>query len=379
MWTNQRVTQRIDWSLVAMMCVVPLLGLTVLYSAGYDHSHSDSVATSGIAFARSPAFLKQLVFFSLGFLVVLLTAAIPTRYLQRLAWVVYFAGVGLLIAVALFGTIVNGSRRWLSVAGMNIQPAEFMKLGVILALARFMSKNPPREGGYRLLDLWQPALIFLIPMALIMKQPDLGTALSVGAVGGMMLLFAGVRLRTLVTLAVVGGIGIVPFWYQLHDYQRNRILSLFNSERDPQGTGYHIIQSKIAVGSGELFGKGYLQGTQTQLEFLPEHTTDFIFSVLAEEWGFLGCVIVLIAYFFLVLAMLRVAARARSLFAAFVVVGITSQIFFHSFVNIGMVVGILPVVGIPLPLFSYGGSSVLSTLFGIGIVHGVGMRRGRGT
>lgn len=213
-------------------------------------------------------------------------------------------------------------------------------------------------------------------MVLILVQPDLGTALSVGAIGFCMLLFVGIERKTLITLGIAGlGMAASGWIWLLRPYQRDRILTLFNPEGDPQGKGWQIIQSKIAVGSGELFGKGFLNGSQTQLEFLPERTTDFIFCVLAEEWGFLGSLIILTLYAIFLIVMLRSALKIKELYSSLVVVGIVSMLFFHVIVNLGMVVGFLPIVGIPLPFFSYGGSSLLTSLFCLGIVLGLTMRR----
>mgnify|MGYP003593123464 CR=1 FL=1 len=213
-------------------------------------------------------------------------------------------------------------------------------------------------------------------MGLIVIQPDLGTALSIGIVGFCMVLFMGIRVRSLVTMAVAVIGVLIPFWeVLLKPYQKRRILVLFNPDVDPLGSGYHIIQSKIAVGSGLLFGKGFMQGTQTQLEFLPEHTTDFIFSVLAEEWGFVGSITLIALFLFMFYHLLRVVMRSRDLFAGLVAFGISAQIFVNAFINMAMVVGILPVVGIPLPLVSYGGTSLMSMMLSIGVVLGISMRR----
>jgi rod shape determining protein RodA len=282
----------------------------------------------------------------------------------------------LLVAVAGVGVVVNGSRRWLDVGLFKLQPAEFMKLGLIVTMARVLAKSPPKNNSaYAFRELLVPAFFILVPMALIAQQPDLGTALSLGIVGVCQILFVGIRPKVLAGVMLAVCILAYPAWNSLHEYQQRRIMVLLNPEADPQGSGYHITQSKIAVGSGELFGKGFQKGTQTQLEFLPEHTTDFVFSVLAEEWGFVGCTLMIALFFCLLAAMLRVAHRSRDLFACLMVVGITSQIFAHIVINIGMVIGLMPVVGIPLPLVSYGGSSLLSLLFGLGIVQGVSMRR----
>jgi rod shape determining protein RodA len=250
-----------------------------------------------------------------------------------------------------------------------------MKLGLILALSQFLSKSSPERGGFGFKDLFIPALMVGVPMLLIIKQPDLGTALSVGAIGAALILFLGVKKKVLITCALVAAIAAPVAWNLLHDYQKRRILVLIDPQADPLGSGYHIIQSKIAVGSGGLLGKGFLEGTQSQLEFLPEHTTDFIFSVLAEEFGFVGGVTVLFLYVVLLYRMLRIVSRTNDLHDGLLAFGVVGMVFFHVIINIGMVLGLFPVVGIPLPLFSYGGSSLLSTMFCMGLVMGVAMRR----
>jgi rod shape determining protein RodA len=375
MLIDRRFFASFDWSLFILIFLIPCFGLIVLYSAGYDPDRTYfkiSWLGDGI---HSLAFIKQSLFLLSGFLVLMLGLVIPTSWLYRYSYLFYGFCVLLLFAVLLFGTVSNGSRRWLNFGVFNLQPSEFVKLAVILASARYLSKNSPQEGGYALWELLPLALLIGIPMLLIARQPDLGTALSVGAVGAFLILFIGVRLKAIFTLLGVIVAGAVPAWTLLHDYQKRRILTLFNPEADPLGSGYHVIQSKIAVGSGNIFGKGFLNGTQSQLEFLPEHTTDFVFSVLAEEWGFVGCAFILSLYCLLFMKILRVVLKSKDIFSALVAFGIGSQIFFHTMVNIGMVIGILPVVGIPLPLFSYGGSSVFSVLFSLGIVLGISVRR----
>jgi rod shape determining protein RodA len=371
---DRRFFANFDWTLAMFSMVIPLFGLIVLFSAGYD---ADSpVDLFGLVTVNFPsaACLKQCVYLMVGLIVMAIGVCIPTQALYRYAFVLYGGAVALLLAVAGFGVVVNGSRRWLDLGVFNLQPSEFMKLG--LMMARVLSKRPPQDGvSYRLSELLVPVLTIGIPMALIARQPDLGTALSLGIVGVSQILFIGVRRKTLLAIVAVVLVLAYPAWEMLHDYQQRRILVLLDPESDPKGSGYHITQSKIAVGSGELFGKGYRQGTQTQLEFLPEHTTDFVFSVLAEEWGFVGCVTILGLFLGLFVASLRIAGRTRDLFACLVAFGITVQIFAHVVINIGMVIGLMPVVGIPLPLISYGGSSMLSILFGLGIVQGVSIRR----
>lgn len=373
---DRRVLSHFDWPLFALTMAIPLLGLIVLYSAGYDPESSvDLLSGMGIDF-RSVACFKQALYLLVGLVVMGIGMSIPTQVFQRYAFLVYGGALVLLVLVALCGVVVNGSRRWLDLGAFKLQPAEFMKLGVIITMARLLAKSPPKNGSsYGFRELVIPGVFIAIPMAFIMEQPDLGTALSLGIVGVSQILFMGVRPKTIVGVVLAVAVLAYPAWNSLHDYQQRRVMVLLNPEADPQGSGYHITQSKIAVGSGELFGKGFQKGTQTQLEFLPEHTTDFVFSVLGEEWGFVGCVFMICLFFCLIATMLRVAHRSRDLFSCLLVVGITAQIFAHIVINIGMVIGLMPVVGIPLPLVSYGGSSLLSLLFGLGIVQGVSMRR----
>ncbi len=375
MLIDRRLIAHFDWSLLWSALLIPCLGLTVLASAGFDPDAKKMMINWLPEYMHVPAMIKQLIFLAFGLVVMLLGISLPANWLNRYSYLLYFLCILSLIAVLLFGTVVNGSRRWLAMPGFNLQPAESIKFALILALSRYMSAKPPQSGGYSLKQLFMPSLIIGLPMLLIMKQPDLGSAMVLGAVGGAMVLFMGVRPKPVILLVLVLIASAYPAWNALHDYQQKRILTLINPESDPLGSGYHIIQSKIAVGSGGMFGKGFRQGTQTQLEFLPEHTTDFIFSVLAEEWGFIGAIVVICAYFILIYKMLRVVVKSKDLFSMLLVLGVTSQILFHTIINIGMVVGLFPVVGIPLPLFSYGGSSVLSTMFSLGIVLGVSMRR----
>lgn len=373
---DRRLLTHFDWLLFGFTLLIPLLGLVVLYSAGYDPESTVNLLGWFELNFRSAACFKQATYLFVGLVVMCIGMSIPTQLLHRYSFALYGLAIALLGLVAVFGVVVNGSRRWLDLGAFKLQPAEFMKLGLIIAMARVLSKTLPSNGmAYSLKEIIIPGLLIVVPMGLIMEQPDLGTALSLCAVGVAQILFVGVRPKVLMGIVAAVCLLAYPAWTSLHDYQQRRIMVLLNPEADPQGSGYHITQSKIAVGSGELFGKGFQKGTQTQLEFLPEHTTDFVFSVLAEEWGFVGCTLMIGVFFGLIAAMLRVAHRSRDVFACLLVVGITAQIFAHIVINIGMVIGLLPVVGIPLPLVSYGGSSLLSLLFGLGIVQGVSMRR----
>lgn len=300
------------------------------------------------------------------------------RWLQTLAWPGYFAALGLLAGVAFAGKKVLGARRWLQVGPLQVQPSEFVKLAVIVVLARWFTRDETgaRKGHYGLFDLWRPFLLILIPVALVMKQPDLGTALVTFAIAMTMVMFAKVKWRDLFIMLATGAFAAVLAWKRfLKDYQKQRVLTFLNPEAYAKGAGYHAIQSVIAVGSGQWSGKGWGEGTQNQLAFLPEQHTDFIFSVWAEEHGFLGGVVLLALYAFLVLAALDVAAKARDKFGSFLSLGIAALFFWHAFINVGMVTGTLPVVGVPLPLFSYGGSSVVADLLGIGILLNVSLRR----
>ena len=373
---DRRLFPHFDWALFVFTLCIPLIGLFVLYSAGYDPDARVNLWGWFDVEFKSSACMKQATYLLTGLALMGVGAAIPTQWLHRYSFVVYFAACTLLVLVAGFGVVVNGSRRWLDVGFFKLQPAEFMKLALIVTVARVLSKSPPRDSvSYSLRELALPTILIAVPMALIIEQPDLGTALSLAAVGVSQILFIGVRPKVVLSVVLTFCILAYPAWHSLHQYQQRRIMVLLNPEADPQGSGYHITQSKIAVGSGELFGKGFQKGTQTQLEFLPEHTTDFVFSVLAEEWGFVGCTFLLGLYFCLLALLLRVAHRSRDLFSCLLVVGITAQVFAHLVINVGMVIGLMPVVGIPLPLVSYGGSSLLSLLFSFGIVQGVSMRR----
>lgn len=372
---DRRLIQAFDWGLFGAFLLIPLAGMVVLYSAGFDSDSTASFLPWLSKYVPSPALVRQISFILIGLVVMMMAVALPTVWLQRSAYVLYAIIIIALIAVLLFGRVSNGSRRWLTFGPLNIQPAEAMKLALILTFARYLSRHPPPEGGYKFVSILIPLAIVGVPMLLVMKQPDLGTALMLGGIGMSMLLFVGIRRRVLVSMLVLAVGAAYPLWNMLHDYQQKRVLMLFNPETDAQGSGYHIIQSIIAVGSGGFAGKGFLRGTQSQLEFLPEHSTDFIFSVLAEEWGFIGCVVVILLYALFLYRLLRVAQRSRDLFGTLVAVGVSALIFIHVFVNIGMVIGLLPVVGIPLVLFSYGGSSLISTMFSIGVVLGISMRR----
>jgi rod shape determining protein RodA len=384
MLIDRRLVWQFDWLLLAITFLIPLISLVVLYSAGYEADGAKVSLWFYELQVFSPAFIRQLFNLLLGLLALLFGLSLSPKLLFRIAPFFYIIGVILLVGVLQFGEVANGARRWLDIGGVRIQPAEFMKFSLVLYLARVLNKLGIKEGGYTLKELLYPATILAIPFFLIVVQPDLGTALALGGIGVGMLLFAGIRLKLFLLLLILPNVIFIPIQLDpykplafslLKPYQQRRVAALLDPSSDIQGSGWHIHQSKIAVGSGQITGKGFMQGSQTQLLFLPEHTTDFIFSVLAEEWGFIGCTLVLLLYVALIYRILHVVHRARDSFLAFIAFGYGTQIFIHVLVNVGMVIGLLPVVGIPLPLFSYGGTSVVSVLFGIGLVLGVAMRR----
>lgn len=361
--TRKSLLSQIDFGLVALLLLLSSLGLVVLWSASHD-------AGGGV----DPFAFKQMRWLALGLVAMALAASVDYRHLQARAGILYGALVILLIAVLAAGRVSMGAQRWLALGPLRLQPSEFVKIGIAVMAAHLLSRDqdPPPLG---LRQLWLPALATAVPAGLILLQPDLGTALLVAAVAGSTVLFHGVRRNVVAGGAAMGLLAMPAAWALLKEYQRQRILTFLDPERDPLGAGYHIIQSKIAVGSGQFLGKGFLMGTQARLQFLPERHTDFIFSVLAEEWGFLGCLGVLALYGLLVLWGLDVAAKARDTFGRLLAVGVTSILFFHVAVNVGMVTGCLPVVGVPLPLFSYGGSSVLTTYLCAGLLLNIRMRR----
>jgi rod shape determining protein RodA len=301
-----------------------------------------------------------------------IVAKVPPPHLARFALPVYVFGLLLLVGVALFGDISHGARRWLHVGVTRIQPSEMMKLAVPLMLAWYLDR---REKTLNIKDFGVAALMLAVPVGLILKQPDLGTALLITAAGFYVLFLAGLNWRIILGLAGFAAASAPVLWSLLHDYQRQRILTLIDPSQDPLGSGYHIIQSSIALGSGGVFGKGWFNGTQTHLDFLPERTTDFIFAVYAEEFGLAGNLILLALYILVIGRGLVIAAKAPTLFSRLLAGSITLTFFTYAFVNMGMVSGILPVVGVPLPLISYGGTSMVTLLIGFGMLMSIQTHR----
>jgi rod shape determining protein RodA len=344
------LTRYVDNFLLVGLLLLMLVGLLVLYSA-----------TDGNLSRVSNQLINMLVALAIMWLV----ANIPLQHIMRLAVPLYMIGLMLLIGVALFGEIQNGARRWLNIGVTRIQPSELMKLAVPLMMAWYFDKH---EVTLRLRDYAVATLLLILPLLLILRQPDLGTTLLIASSGFYVLFLAGLSWRIIVGLLVVS-LGSLPvLWVMLHDYQRRRIMTLFDPTQDPLGAGYHTIQSTIAIGSGGLIGKGWQQGTQTHLDFLPEKSTDFIFAVFSEEFGLVGNTALLLLYLVVIGRGMMITANASTQFTRLVAGSITLTFFTYIFVNIGMVVGILPVVGVPLPLISYGGTSMVTMLLGFGIL-----------
>jgi rod shape determining protein RodA len=329
------------------------------------------VATIAMGSASPERMSAHFVNLGVALVVMRVVAQIPPQRLMHLALPVYVVGL-LLLGVALFGDISKGARRWLNLGFMRIQPSEMMKIAMPLMLAWYFQKH---EALLRLRDYAIAAIILLIPTALIARQPDLGTAILVFAAGFYVIFFAGLPWKIILGMVAAAGAAAPVVWGLLHDYQRARIMTLLDPEKDPLGKGFHIIQSTIAIGSGGFFGKGWGQGTQAQLEFIPERHTDFIFSVLAEEFGLFGNIVLLILYALLIARGLMIAANAATMFSRLLAGAITMIIFTYAFVNMGMVSGILPVVGVPLPLISYGGTALVTLFLGIGILMSIHRHR----
>lgn len=356
----------LDWVLLFAFMALGGLGLLIMYSSGYDN---------GTRFTEH----GRNLLISIG--VILLVAQIPLPWLMRLALPAYAFGIVLLLAVAVFGITRKGATRWLNLGVAVVQPSEIMKMAVPLMLAWWFQM---REGQRNWFDFFAAFLILLLPFGLIVKQPDLGTALLVLTGGLLVIYFAGLRWRWIVPVFVLGAIGVVIMvafgdplcaddvdWYVLKEYQRQRVCTLLFPSRDPLGKGFHIIQSTIAIGSGGLLGKGFMQGTQTHLEFIPERTTDFIFAAYSEEFGLIGNLVLMAVFLLLIWRALQVAHRAPTLFGRLVAAVVGMLFAVYAFVNMGMVSGLLPVVGVPLPFISYGGSAMLTLSFGLGVLQAI--------
>ena len=361
---DRRLVLHFDWGLLGITLLLGILGIVTLYSA----------VTAGVSTPQKVIYIKQIIWFATGFCFMVATFLFDYKKLDRWALPIYAGCILLLISVLVFGKYIGGSRRWLILGPISIQPSELAKVALIIILSRHYSKST-NQGGLTLKELVIPVVLTMIPFILIVKQPDLGTALLLAMIAGSLTLFVKIERRSLLCIFSIFAVTVPLIWRFLKGYQKQRILTFLDPDRDPLGTGYHIIQSKIAIGSGMVTGKGYLKGTQNTLSFLPEQHTDFIFSVLAEEWGFVGSVLLILVLLILIMWGLNIAYRCREPFGIVLSFGITIMIFWQIFINIGMVMGLMPVVGIPLPFISYGGSSIITVMIGIGLLKNVSMRR----
>ena len=360
---DRRLVINFDWTLLVTAILISTIGVCNIYSSTYPHTGN-----------ATPLFMKQIYWLLMGAGLATLILLFDYRTFIRYAYPFLVFCTILLFLVILVGRTTSGSQRWLNLGLISFQPSELTKIALILALTRFFTENENPQG-YGLRDLGVPFFLLTIPMLLVFKQPDLGTVVLLSLIFVSVLAFMGLHRRTWFVL-MAGCSAVAPFfWYLLKDYQKLRLMTFLNPDLDPLKTGYHITQSKIAVGSGTLFGKGFLKGTQSQLHFLPEQHTDFVFSVWAEEWGFAGSFVLLFLLLLLISRGLKIASTSKERAGATLAIGISAMLFWQTFMNVGMVVGIVPVVGVPLPLFSYGGTSLITTLMGIGILTNISMRR----
>jgi rod shape determining protein RodA len=369
---TQRWFTNLPWGMVALIFSITFIGLAAVYSATYT-SHGPS-----------SLYYKQLVWVSIGVIVMLSALIVDYHTVGRYAYIFYALSLFLLVLVMVIGKSGMGAQRWLAVGPFVFQPSELAKLSLTLALARYFAEDP-RRGGYGLRDLAIPCAMVLVPLLLVLKQPDLGTALMLLLTSSIIIVLAGIHLRSVLTvltsIAVV--VSLVLFvspvrhkiWGSLKPYQQNRIRAFIDPSSDPLGSGYHANQSKIAVGSGQILGKGYRHGTQSQMAFLPERHTDFIFAVVAEEMGLVGSGVLILLYMIFLLIGVDTAKNAKDRLGVLMAGGIVGMISLYVFINVGMAVGIVPVVGVPLPLVSYGGTSIITTFLAIGLLLNIQTRR----
>lgn len=360
---NLTLTDKIkgfNYRYAALICLVVSAGIGILYSAGNGHV--------------SPWADRQFIRFILSFIIFYGVSLINLRFWMKYAYWIYAGGIALLTGVALFGHVGMGAQRWLNLGIMNIQPSEVMKIVLVIVLARYFHGSSPADiRSWR--HIVPPLLLMILPVLLILAQPDLGTALMLVFITGAMLFAVGVQLWKFLLVFVLGGMSMPVFWLFMRDYQKQRVLTFLNPENDPLGTGYHIIQSKITLGSGGLFGKGFMESTQSRLSFLPEKQTDFIFTLFSEEFGFLGSCTLIALFFGIIVYGFYIAARCHNFFGRLLAVGLTVNFALYVFINIGMVSGLLPVVGVPLPLISYGGTAMLTLFVGFGLIESVYINR----
>jgi|Wag4MinimDraft_12_1082652.scaffolds.fasta_scaffold00018_31 rod shape determining protein RodA len=360
---DKRHIKNFDYVLFVLVVVILLSGIMAIYSASYNVEMQ----------TYSSYYIKQIIWCILGVAVFLIFSAISYKRLISASLFLYIIGVISLVYVLMFGDVNMGARRWIDIGNTSIQPSEFFKVIWVIVLGRiFKDINMDNLSFYEIIKKFLPVLI---PVILIFLEPDLGTALIFLVVWGIVLLYRGINKYTFTIILTVVLLSIPVIWANMHDYQRSRVISFLNPESDPFGSGYHVIQSKIAVGSGGFAGKGFLKGTQSHLKFLPEKHTDFIFSVIGEEFGFLGAAFILTMFFGLLLRIIYISTYSKEPTAKIICVAVFGFLFFQFFVNASMVIGLMPVVGLPMPLISYGGSSLITFMAMLGIVNSVSMRR----
>lgn len=365
MYFDRRLAANFDWGTLLLTLAITAISVILLYSA-------TAYRTDGL----SSIYLKQLTWVGIGLACMFTILLVDYQVLCRYAFVLYGCIIISLIAVLLFGRVINGAQRWLMLGPWQLQTSEFAKPVIILVLARYFAEDTQQNNAtLDLRDLLFPVLLVSLPFLLIAKQPDLSTSMVLLAILGVMLIMVRLHKKTLLLLSVSTICALPAAWYVLAEYQRDRLLALFSPNADLLGTGYHSWQSKIAIGSGGLWGKGLLAGTQSRLHFLPERHTDFIFAVLGEELGFIGVLVVLSLFASLLIHGFTTAFHSRDRLGVFITVGVITMLMTHIFLNIGMTTGLLPIVGLPLPLVSYGGSSLVATFLSLGLVMNVHMRR----
>lgn len=358
-------SKKTDFNFIFLLVTLTVISLVNLYSA----SHS-LVSTS-----TSKVFMSQLIWFIAGWVVFLILTFTNFNFIKRLTWPIYIINLILLLLVPIIGKSFYGAQRWLDFGFFRFQPSETMKISLVLALAAVLAKKLSHTS-LNLRDLIVPAVLLVVPFGLTALQPDLGTSLVMAAIAGSMCLFVGIKKQILISAVVLGTLSLPVVWnYGMKDYQKQRVITFLNPGADLRGGGYNSRQSKIAVGSGMFLGRGYRKGTQSQLEFLPERHTDFIFSVLSEEHGFIGSVFIVLIFMFLFFNIINIAQLSPDPFGTLVCIGVGGFIFWHFFINIAMITGILPIVGLPLPLMSYGGSSIMTTMGALGLISSVARKK----
>ncbi|MBT3180975.1 MAG: rod shape-determining protein RodA [Deltaproteobacteria bacterium] len=363
--STAKKTTAFSWPLLGVTMTIVVVGLVNLYSAVYFWGEGGS----------QQLFWSQLVWTVIGSVIMVLVAALDYRIFYRFSYVFYILVSILLVLALILGQAVRGTHGWIQLGPVSLQPAEFAKLAYIFVAARYFANNP-NPDGYRLLELWKPGLLMLISFTLIVVQGDMGSSLFIICIFISMSLFAKVKKRTIVSCAILAAIVAIGVYnFGLKDYQKERIFTFMNPEADVRGGGYHLMQSKIAVGSGQMFGKGYLKGNINKLRYLPERHTDFIFPVFAEEWGFFGSLLLLALYAALLLIGIDIGSHARDRFGAFVAIGVVSLLFWQLAINLGGVLGLMPLTGVTLPLMSYGGSSMIAIMASIGLLFSIYRRR----